>query len=138
MLDKKKLLLVLMITFMLSPLAQGGYSWTVYPPGANFVQGYWDNSAGSTGSKSDDEMYFNVLRDAGGDDDELYYVSDALLDLTYVSFIKVQWERTSTCNGNATFGVSTVKNTNTFTDSVRIQGCSLTGFLPLSGLLMSV
>jgi len=123
MLNKKRIMLVLMVLFLLSPIAQAALlsmSYTAYPPASKFTQGYWENSAGSTGSKTDSQMYFNIIRTVLGDTDELYYVTNDKVDLNDTSYIRIDWARTSTCNGNATIGIGHGKNTNTFTKDKRV------------------
>jgi len=117
---KKKIVIILMVMLFTSPLIQAGSSWTIYPPEANWVQGYWDNSAGSAAFKTDSIMMFEIARNAGGDLDEVYYVTDNTVNLNEVSFIRADWYRVSTCNGNATFGIDTVKATNAFDAVTRV------------------
>lgn len=114
-----KIILIMMVSFMLIGTIPVQSYIAVYPPATNFVQGYWENSAGSTASKNDDQMVFEIERDMWGDLDEIYYVSDSTVDLSEISFISVNWTRSSTVNGNVSMGISTDKNTNTFATRIR-------------------
>jgi len=89
-----------------------------FPPAASWQQGYWDTTSGSSASKTDTNMYFDI-EGGGGDGDELYYVTNNLIDITNISYIKVRWKGTfAAVSGATVFGIGTVqadKNFNTNT-----------------------
>ena len=133
MLNRKRIMLVVLIILLFAPVAQGGImSWTIIPGGQYqyFSQGYWENSAGSTGYISNDGGiatvgYFNIIRSALGDTDKIYLATKtgSKTDLNDTSYISLYFERNSTCNGNITLGVDDVSRT-TATMDKRIDSTS--------------
>jgi len=112
---RKKIIIAILLIALISSAVPVQSTIPVYPPATDFQQGYWDNSAGSTAGKDDNLMYFLIKRSVGGDDDEIYYVSDNTYDLRNISFISVNWQRDSDVNGNASMGISSIQASNTFT-----------------------
>lgn len=88
---------------------------TYYPPAASWQQGYWDSTSGSSASKTDVQMYFNI--EGGGlDGDEIYYVSNLPIDLRNISYLRIKWEATfSTVPGACVFGIDGTQLTKLFT-----------------------
>jgi len=88
---------------------------TYYPPAASWQQGYWDTTSGSSASKTDTNMYFDIEGGAG-DGDELYYVSTLPIDLRNTSYLQVTWKGNfEAVDGACVFGIGTVQADRFFT-----------------------
>ena len=109
-------LIIIMILISFIPI-NASAEVTYFPPSADWQQGYWDATAGSSGQKTDtpQRMTFTIFGGAG-DGDEIYYVSSSAIDVTNLSYLNITWSGSfGAVSGACVLGIGTVQADKVFT-----------------------
>jgi len=104
---------------LISASLVGAYK-SYYPPSSDWQQGYWDTTAGSSGSIYDSYIIFHI-KGGGGDGDEIYYVTSNPIDIRNITEINITWSATFDIEtGACVLGIGQVQADRMFTTNVSL------------------